>query len=54
MNEQQIEQIKELFSKGFNNLKPLIETMSETMMKCYEQGFKDCWKILIGRNFDNE
>jgi hypothetical protein len=52
MNEQQL---RELFQKGFdNNLKPLIETMSETMMKCYEQGFKDCWKILIGKNFDNE
>ena len=52
MNEQQL---KELFQKGFdNNLKPLIETMSEAMMKCYEQGFKDCWKILIVKDFDNE
>jgi len=52
MNEQQL---RELFKKEFdNNLKPLIETMSETMMKCYEQGFKDCWKILIGKGFDNE
>jgi hypothetical protein len=52
MNEQQL---IELFQKGFdNNLKPLIKTMSETMMKCYEQGFEDCWKLLTGKDFDNE
>ena len=50
MNEQQI---RELFQTRFDNLKPHIETMSETMMKCYEQGFKDCWKLLTGKDFND-
>lgn len=49
MNEQQI---RELFSKGFDNLKPHIKTMSNVMMECYMQGFKDCWKLFTGKDFD--
>ena len=49
MNEQQI---RELFQKGFENLEPSIEAMTNIMMDCYQQGFKNCWKLLTGKDFD--
>lgn len=49
MNEQQL---RELFQTRFDKLKPHIETMSNVMMECYTQGFKDCWKVLTGKEFD--
>lgn len=49
MNEQQI---RELFQKGFDNLKPKIEAMTNTMFDCYTQGFKTCWKLFTGKEFD--
>ena len=47
MNEQQI---RELFQKGFENLKPSLEAMTNIMMDCYQQGFSTCWKLLTGED----
>lgn len=49
MNEQQI---RELVQKRFENLKPSIEAMTNIMMDCYQKGFKNCWKLLTGKDFD--
>jgi hypothetical protein len=49
MNEQQI---REVLSKGFENLKPSIEAMTNIMMDCYQQGFKNCFKLLTGKDLD--
>ena len=49
MNE---DEIKKLFKEGFEKkLKPKIEGMTNLMMDCYEQGFKDCWSILTKTDF---
>ena len=55
MNEKELnineEEIRKLMQSGFNKLKPHIEEMVTTMMDYYQQGFKDCWKILTGKDF---
>lgn len=48
MNEKELEK---LIQSGFEKLKPHIEGMTVSMMECYQQGFKDCWRILIGNEF---
>lgn len=45
MNE---EELRKLMQSGFEKLKPHIEGI---MMECYQQGFKDCWKALTGKEF---
>ena len=46
-----VEALKQLLGTGFDKLKPKIENMTHLMMDCYEQGFKDCWKVLTGKDF---
>jgi hypothetical protein len=48
MNEEEFEK---LLQSGFEKLKPHIEVMTAAMMECYQQGFKDCWKVLTGKEF---
>ncbi|MBP5725405.1 MAG: hypothetical protein J6X18_17735 [Bacteroidales bacterium] len=42
------EEVRKQFKDGFEEIKPMIEQMSNLMMDCYEKGFKTCWKILTG------
>ena len=48
MNE---EELRKSMQSGFEKLRPHIEEMTATMMDCYQQGFKDCWKVLTGKEF---
>ena len=48
MNE---EELRKLMQSGFEKLRPHIEGMTAEMMECYQQGFKDCWKVLTGKDF---
>lgn len=48
MNE---EELRKLAQSGFEKLRPYIDEMTDTMVKCYEYGFKDCWKLLTGKDF---
>ena len=48
MNEKEL---RELMQLGFEKLRPHIEGMTVAMMECYQQGFKDCWNILTGKEF---
>jgi len=48
MNE---ETLKQLLQSGFEKVRPKIGEMTNLMMECYQQGFKDCWKILTGEEF---
>ena len=48
MNE---EELRKLMQSGFEKLRPHIEGMTAAMMECYQQGFKDCWKLLTGNDF---
>ena len=45
------EDLRELMQSGFEKLRPHIEGMTAAMMDCYQQGFKDCWKVLTGKEF---
>jgi hypothetical protein len=45
------EELRKLMQSGFDKLRPHIENMTNTMMECYQQGFKDCWKVLTGKDF---
>lgn len=48
MNE---EELKKLMQSGFEKIRPKIGEMTNLMMDCYQQGFKDCWRILTGKDF---
>ncbi len=50
MNE---EELKKLIHSGFEKLKSHIdiETTFDVILECYQQGFKDCWKVLTGKDF---
>lgn len=48
MNE---EVLKQLLENGFAKIRPKIGEMTNLMMDCYQQGFKDCWKVLTGKDF---
>lgn len=45
------EELKKLMQSGFEKVKPKISEMTNLIMDCYKQGFKDCWRILIGKEF---
>lgn len=45
------EELIKIMQSGFERLRPHIEGMTNAMMDCYQQGFKDCWKVLTGREF---
>jgi len=48
MNE---EELRKLMQSGIGKIKPHIERLTEAMAECYMQGFKDCWKVLTGKDF---
>ena len=48
MNE---EVLKQLLENGFDKIRPKIGEMTNLMMDCYQQGFKDCWRVLTGKEF---
>ena len=48
MNE---EELRKLMQSGFEKIRPHITNMTTAMMECYQQGFKDCWKVLTGKDF---
>ncbi len=48
MNE---EELRKLMHSGVEKLRPHILGMTNAMIDCYQQGFKDCWRILTGEEF---
>jgi len=48
MNE---DELRKMMQFGFEKLRPHIECVTASMMECYQQGFKDCWKVLTGKDF---
>ena len=48
MNE---EELRKLMQSGFERLRPHVKGIATAMMECYQQGFKDCWKVLTGKDF---
>lgn len=45
------EELRNLIQSGFEKLRPHIGEMTAAMMDCYQQGFKDCWRILTDKDF---
>lgn len=45
------EVLKQLLEGGFEKVRPKIGEMTNLMMDCYQQGFKDCWRVLTGKDF---
>jgi len=46
------QQLRQLMDSGFEKIKPKVGDMVSIMMDCYQQGFKDCWKVLTGKDFE--
>ena len=45
------EELRKSMRSGFEKIRPLIQGMTTAMMECYQQGFKDCWRVLTGKDF---
>lgn len=45
------EELRKLIQNGFDVIRPKIGEMTNLMMDFYQEGFKDCWKILTGKDF---
>ena len=45
------EELRKLMQSRLDKLRPHIEDMTIAMVDCYQQGFKDCWKVLTGKEF---
>ena len=45
------EELIKIMQNGFDVIRPKIAEMTNLMMDCYQQGFKDCWKVLTGKEF---
>lgn len=52
MNEKQLHQILQDGIK--QHIHPVIMSITESITCLYIQGFKDCWKLLTGKDFDND
>lgn len=48
MDEQELRKMMEF---GFEKFRPKIGEMTNLMMDMYQQGFKDCWRLLTGKEF---
>ena len=44
-------ELRGVLQSGFEKVQPKVEAMTHIMMDCYQQGFKDCWKVLTGKDF---
>lgn len=52
MNEEELrKELRKVMQSGLDKLRPHIKDVSIAMMECYQQGFKDCWKVLTGKEF---
>lgn len=49
MNE---EEVRNIIHSGFKKMKPYLEGMTNAMVESYSQGFKDCWKLLTGKDLE--
>jgi len=49
MNE---EELRKLMQSGFEKLRPHIDGIIAAIMEGYQQGFKDCWKVLTGKELE--
>jgi len=45
------EELRKVIQSGFDKLRPHIESVNIAIGECYLQGFKDCWKVLTGKEF---
>ena len=44
-------ELRKIMQNGFKVIRTKIGEMTNLMMDCYQQGFKNCWKILTGKDF---
>ena len=48
------QKMRNLLQSGFKKVEPKVVEMSNLMMDMYQQGFKDCWKLLTGDSLGDE
>lgn len=46
------EEVRTLIHSGFKKMTPHLEKMTTAMLESYIQGFKDCWKLLTGKDIE--
>lgn len=43
--------LRNVLNEGLEKIRPKIIDNTNLLMDLYQQGFKDCWKLLTGKEF---
>ena len=45
------QEVRKQMEEGFSKVQPKVADMTSTLMDCYQEGFRTCWKLLTGQNW---
>ena len=48
------EEIRNKMQEGLNKVSPIIKQTTGLVMDAYQEGFKTCWELLTGQNWEKE
>ena len=47
------EKAKETMKEGLKKVNPIVENVTNLIMDAYQEGFKTCWKLLTGEDWNS-
>ncbi len=46
------EKAREIMQEGLKQVNPIVVNVTELIMDAYQEGFKTCWKLLTGKDYE--
>ena len=47
------QEVRNQLEEGFKLVRPKVEDMTNALMECYQAGFKTCWKLFTGQDYND-
>ena len=47
------EKAREIMQEGLKQVNPIVVNVTKLIMDAYQEGFKTCWKLLTGKDWDS-
>lgn len=47
------EKAREIMQEGLKKVNPIVENVTKLIMDAYHEGFKTCWKLLTGEDWNS-
>lgn len=47
------EKARKIMQEGLKQVNPIVVNVTELIMDAYQEGFKTCWKLLTGKDWDS-